>query len=113
MRTARATTLQARPSTVEALLNREEALAIQTITSSVQRLGDDLCVAIELHRPTLRHPLLALGIGAFVGFVACPLFLRALMGIRAATSSISHSAAWRPLILPALALASRVVRARR
>src|SRR5688572_20891113 len=66
-----------RPATVEALLDREEAMAIQRLTDSVQRLGSDLSAAADLRGRIRRQPLLAAGLGAFLGFVGSPFVLRA------------------------------------
>jgi hypothetical protein len=78
--------------TVEALLDHEEALAIQRIADSVQRLGDDLCAASGVREKIRRHPFLATGVGAVCGFVGGPLLLRACERLLVATTGISDSA---------------------
>lgn len=111
---ARPTPPHPQPTTAEELLDHEEALALQKIADSARRLGDDVCAAADLRRRIRRHPLLASGLGVFVGYVGGPLFLRAFERILALTSSVPAPAARRPHTLPGLVLASlRVVRARR
>lgn len=108
-------TLQHRPpTTAEELLDHEEALAIQRIASSVERLGEGLCVATDLRPRIRRHPFLATGIAAVAGCVGAPLLLRALGRLPAVGSSLANFALRRNHSLPGLALASlRAVRARR
>jgi hypothetical protein len=120
MSTARRATPRLRPATPEEFLDCEEALAIQRIADSVQRLGDDLCAATDLRRRIRRHPFLATGLGGFAGFVGGPLMLRALKGMLTLTSCVPNPSfvpnlsSRRPHTLPGLVLASmRVVRARR
>ncbi len=114
MHTARTTTQQLPPKTVEALLDREEALAIQRIADSVPRLGEELCAATGVRDTIRRHPLVAVGFGAVCGFVGGPLVLQACERILAATSGVANSAPPRARALPELVLTSlRAVRSRR
>lgn len=109
----RSTTLRPAPATVAALLDHEEALAIQKIADSVQRLGDDLCVATDLRRRIRRHPFLATGIGALAGFVGGPALLKVVQRISASIPSAPNSAPRPSHSLPGLVLATlRGVRAR-
>jgi hypothetical protein len=113
MKTARATRPRLLPATAEELLDREEALAIQRIASSVQRVGDDLCAATDARGRIRRHPFLATGLGALAGFVGGPLILRGLKRVLTMTSNTTNSASSRPHTLPGLVMASlRGVRAR-
>lgn len=113
MSTARNTTPHPGPATVQALLDHEEALAIQRIAGSVQRLGDDLCVATDLRRRIRRHPFLATGLGALAGFVGGPLLLRVFQRISTMIPSVPKSASGRSHTLPGLVLATlRGVRVR-
>lgn len=89
-------------------------MAIQRITDSVQRLGADLCDATDLRRSIRRHPFVAMGLGAFAGFLGSPLILRGVRRILAMTSSAPKPASWWPSTLPNLVLESlRGIRARR
>lgn len=99
------------PATAEELLDREEARAIQHIVDAVQHVGSDLCAAADVRRRISRHPFLATGLGAFVGFVGGPLILQAVKGALTAASSLRNPIT-RPLhTLPGLALASlRIMR---
>lgn len=107
------TTTQRLPTTVEQLLDHEEALAIQRIADSVQRLGEDLCAATGARESIRRHPFVATGLGAVIGFVAGPLILKAFERILLATSSVTNSASPRTPAIPALVLTSiRAVRSR-
>jgi hypothetical protein len=75
---------------VEQLLEREEALATQSISEAVLHLGDELCSATDLRARIRRHPLLATALGAGLGFVGGPPLLRALRPfLRAATALTS------------------------
>ena len=74
------------PATAEEFLEREEALALQRLTSVVQRAADELCPASELRPLIRRHPFLATGLGAFLGFVSGPHMLRVLAKIARVTS---------------------------
>ena len=75
------------PTTAEELLDDEQARAIQEIAASVQRSGEELCGAAGLRPRIRRHPFVAMGLGAFLGFVGVPLVPRALLRTLAATSS--------------------------
>ncbi len=114
MLTVRTTTQQLPPTTVEALLENEEALAIQRIADSVQRLGDDVCAATGVRERIRRHPFVAAGIGAVCGFVGGPLILQSLERILTATSGVSNAAPARMRPLPELLMTSlRAIRSRR
>ena len=77
------------------LLDREEALAIQRISETLQNAGEGLCRATDLRARIQRHPYLYAGLGACLGFVGGPfvgrtlarvlpgLTLAALRGVRA------------------------------
>jgi hypothetical protein len=62
---------------VEQFLEQEEARALQRVTASVERLGDDVCAASSVRERIRRHPLTAVGLGAVLGFVAGPPLLHA------------------------------------
>jgi hypothetical protein len=110
MHTARTKRRQLPPTTVEGLLDHEEALAIQRIADSVQRLGDDLCAATGVRERIRRHPFVATGLGAIVGFIGGPLILQAFER----ASGVSNSASPRTQSLPGLVLTSlRAVRSYR
>jgi hypothetical protein len=99
---------------VDELLDNEEALAIQRIASTVQRFGDDLCVAADVRQRIRRHPFLATGLGAFAGFVGGPPILRTVVRLLTATSNKSKSTSPVPGNFPELVMASlRIARARR
>lgn len=101
-------------ATAEEFLDHEEGLATQDIADSVQRLGNDLCASADLRRRIRRHPFLATGLGAVLGFVGGPLILRALERRVSMTSSVPMPVSRRPRVHPCLALAwLRVVRAGR
>jgi hypothetical protein len=109
-----AATRRPRHKTVEELLDHEEALAIQRITVSVQRLGGDLCAAADLRRRIRSHPFIATGLAALAGFAGSKLGLRAIGSLSTMTSSLAGLAAQRPITLPGLVMTSlRLVRARR
>jgi len=113
MDTASKTTAHPEPTTVEALLDHEEGLAIQRIADSVQRLGNDLCAAADLRRRIRSHPFAATGFSAFMGFVGGPLVLKAFKRVLTMASRIPNPAPRRSITLPGLVLASiRAVRAR-
>ncbi len=101
-------TAKARPRTVEQLLDREEALATQRISESLQLLGEDLCRATDLRERIRRRPFLAAGLGACLGFLGGPLLLRAFQHVLRATSSIPIPipGARPPFAVPGLVLAS-------
>ncbi len=84
------------PATVEALLDQEEALAIERITKTVQRMGEGVCSATDLRARIRRHPLLAAGIGACLGFAGGPLLLRALRKMLPAAMSAMRPANGAP-----------------
>ena len=66
----------AQPRTVEALLDQQEALALQQLTDTLQRVGEELILATRLRPRIRRHPLLAVGLGALAGFFGGPLLVR-------------------------------------
>ena len=113
MSTPRTRTLPFKAATEEELLDHEESRAIQRITGSVQRLGDDFLVATDLRERIRRHPFMATGIGALAGFVGGPLLFGAFRRTLAMTSTETNPAS-RPLqTLPRLLLTTlRGVRAR-
>ena len=80
--------MDSRPRTVEQLLDREEALALQRISAAVHQLGDDLCTATDLRGRIRRHPLLAAGLGACLGFVGGPFVRRTLERALGATARL-------------------------
>ena len=90
--TAKITTQELQPATAKELLDREEARAIQEITDSVQRLGDDLCAATDLRAKIRRHPFLAVGLstgtGVFLGCAGGSSVPRILRRILSATSRL-------------------------
>jgi hypothetical protein len=99
---------------VEQLLDCQEALAIQRIADSVQRFGENVCVAADVRGKIRRHPLTAVGLAALSGFIGGPLILRNVQGWAASASTLAKSTSLRPPNLPDLVLASlRVARARR
>lgn len=81
-------------------------MAIQRLTDSVRRLGDDLGSAADLRGRIRRHPLLATGLGAFLGFVGGPLIPSAFRRVLPTMSMVSKSVAQRQHGLPALAKAA-------
>jgi hypothetical protein len=80
--------MESRPRTLEQLLDREEALALQRISESVKRLGEGLCTATNLRGTIRRHPLLATGLGACLGFAGGPLLRRTLARALSATAKL-------------------------
>jgi hypothetical protein len=102
MSTITTKTRHRRPATAEELLDHEEALAIQRIAGSVQRLGDDVLVATDLRGRIRRHPFLAVGIGAFSGFVGGPLLLGTLERVMTMTAGIPNLPSVRPRALSGL-----------
>ena len=90
---ARATSTSSRPKTVEKLLDREEALALQRISETVARVGDDLLGATDLRGKIRRHPFLAAGLGAGLGFVAGHLVLRTIKRAFSSPSRMSFPGA--------------------
>jgi hypothetical protein len=72
----------------------------------VQVLGGDFCRATDLRGRILRHPLLATGLGACLGFAGGPFALRAIRRLMRAASKIAIHGAGAPYALPGLALAS-------
>ena len=107
-------TLHRRPATAEELLDHEEALAIQRVAGSVQRLGDDVLAATDLRGRIRRHPLLAIGIGAVSGFLGGPLLLGALKRVMTMAAGVPNPASPRPYALSGLVWSQlRSVRARR
>jgi hypothetical protein len=114
MKASRTTSAHPQPTTIEALLAREEARAIQRIADSVQRLGDDVLTATELRSRIRRHPFLATGLGACLGFLGGPLMPSFLRRMSAMASGLTSPASRQPHTLPGIALASlRAVRAHR
>ena len=114
MTSTRTTTLHRQPVTADEFLDYQEALAIQRIASSVQRLGDDLCVAADVRQRIRRHPFLATALGALAGFVGGPLLLRNFRRLLTATSNMGNSTSRLPGNLPDLVMASlRIACARR
>jgi hypothetical protein len=103
---APATVARPRPRTVEQLLDHEEALAIQRISDSLQDLGGDLCRSTDLRGRIRRHPLLAAGLGACLGFLGGPFVLRTFKRALSATSSLHIPGARATYALPGLVLAS-------
>ena len=91
-----------RPTTVKELLDREEALALGTIAGSLEQLSEDLIVATDLRERIREHPLLAAGLGAFVGFVAAPLTLRLAKRAADASAIVGFPAAAQASTLPDL-----------
>ena len=81
-------------------------MAIRRITATLGRFGDELCAATDVQRRIRRHPFLAAGIGACLGFLGGPLVLRTIRHALAAASR-------RPNDVRGLVLASvRAVRRR-
>jgi hypothetical protein len=62
------------------LLDHEEALALQDLTTSVQGLGEELCSAIDLRGRIRRYPLLSTGLAALLGYFGVPPLVRGLLG---------------------------------
>ena len=91
---ARARPLQ--PTTVEELLDHEEALAIHRLRSSVQRAGEAVCTAVDLRPSIQRHPLLAMGLGAALGFVGVPTVPYAFRWIVRTATRVPQLAAQMP-----------------
>ncbi len=77
------------PKTAEALLDHEEALALHSLTNSVQCLGEDLCTALDLRRRVRRHPFLTTGLAALFGYLLAPPLARGLQGLLATISGFS------------------------
>jgi hypothetical protein len=99
---------------VDELLDNEEALAIQRIATTVQRFGDDLCVAADVRQRIRRHPFLATGLGVLAGFVGGPPILRTVKRLLTATSDKGKAASRLPGNFQELVMASlRIARARR
>jgi hypothetical protein len=99
---------------MEALLDQEEALALQQLTGSVQRLGEELSLASGLRPRIRRHPLLAVGLGALAGLLGGPALVR---GSRRALGALPTALGLAPRgghDLSSIALASlRALRPRR
>jgi hypothetical protein len=96
------------------LLDREEALAIHRISASAERLGDELFTALDLRGQIRSHPLLAAGLGAFLGFVGGPLVLRGLEGTLNMASTVLNPASPQTRTIQDLVRGSlRFVRPRR
>jgi len=97
--------------TVEQLLDREEALAIQRLADSVQNLGEDVFAMTELRPRIRRHPFIAAGLGALLGFVGGPIILRGLKRVVSAAAGVPALHSSVPRTLPGFALAAlRLVR---
>jgi hypothetical protein len=104
-------TLRRPRPTVEQLLDREEALAIQRLADSVQNLGEDMCTMAELRPRIRRHPVLATGLAALLGFFGGPPVLRGLERVATAAAGLPALRSAGPRTLPGLALAAlRLVR---
>ena len=103
---ARAQDTRTRPRTLEQLLDREEELAILRIRDSLANAGSDLLRATDLRGRIRRHPLLAAGLGACLGFVGGPFALRTIRRLLGATSNLAIPGAGAPFALPGLVLAS-------
>ncbi|MCC6407556.1 MAG: hypothetical protein IT453_10330 [Planctomycetes bacterium] len=63
---------------MDELLDREQQLAIEHITESVQRLGDVAWRTADLRGRTRRHPWLATGLAGLAGYFGAPWLLRSL-----------------------------------
>ncbi len=114
MSRTRTKTSHLNPATVSELLDYEEAMAIQGITATVQRLGTDILVATDVRNRIRRHPFLAVGIGACLGFVTGPFLLRNFKGILIAATTLPSRIPRPPHSLPGLVTASlSAFRARR
>lgn len=98
------TTPNPRPRTAEELLDQEEARALQRMTHSVQRLGDDLCAATAARERIRRHPLAAVGLGAVIGFVVGPPALGACKALLGSTSMAANPDSKRSRRLPGVSL---------
>ena len=110
---AGATITRPRPRTVEQLLDREEALAYQHISAALRHAGEGLLEATDLREKVRRHPFLAAGLGAGLGFFGGPFILRTLKRVVSATSSIPIPGARPPYALPGILIESlRSVRGR-
>jgi hypothetical protein len=94
------------PRTVEELLDREEALALQRIGESMRDLGEDLSRATGLRQRIRSHPFLAAGLGACLGFAGGPLALRACKRALSLASSTPFLGALKTRALPGVVLAA-------
>src|SRR5688572_10695960 len=109
----RATPSRRPPLTPQAFLDDQESQAIQRIVDSVQRLGEDLCVATDIRGRIRRHPLAATGLGVLLGYAGGPLILRAFAGLLAARSLVRSPVSLPPRTVPGLVMTSlRLVRPR-
>jgi hypothetical protein len=91
---------------VEQLLDREEALAYQHLSAALQRAGEHLLEATDLRGKIRRHPFLAAGLGAGLGFFGGSFVLRTLKRVVSATSSIPVPGARPPYALPGILIES-------
>lgn len=103
---SRITRAVSRPKTVEQLLDREEALAVQRITHAVQRVGEEFAVATDLRARIRRHPYLSTALGACLGYLGGPLVGRTLKRALNATAGIPIPGGPAPRSLPGVILAS-------
>lgn len=103
---AGATIRRSRPRTVEQLLDREEALAFQRISEALRHAGEGLLEATDLRGKIRRHPFLAAGLGAGLGFFGGSFVLRALKRVVSATSGIPIPGARPPYALPGILIES-------
>ncbi len=92
-------------TTPEALLDREEALAIQRLTGSIQRVSDEIIEAVDLRARIRRNPWIAVGIGATAGFLGGPFVLRLLKNFSSASSVARTLVSPQSTNLQSLALA--------
>jgi len=95
-----------RATTVEQLLDREEALALQRISTAVQNVGEGLLAATDLRGSIRRHPFLTAGLGVCLGFVGGPFVLRTFKRVLGASSRIPIPGAGPLHDFPGLVLAS-------
>jgi hypothetical protein len=91
---------------VEQLLDREEALAFQRISEALRHAGEGLLEATDLRGKIRRHPFLAAGLGAGLGFFGGSFVLRALKRVVSATSGIPIPGARPPYALPGILIES-------
>ena len=72
------------PKSIDELLDREEALALATISDGFERFGDDVMEDSGLRRAVREHPILSTtlvaAIAAGCGYLAGPALVRAVAG---------------------------------
>ena len=106
MKRAEKSNANSQPRTAAELLDQEESLAMNKLAGSVERLGEDLCVAADLRAKIRSHPFLATGISACLGFIASPILLRTAKQAFVTSAVVRRSLSATPQTLPGLLVSS-------